>query len=225
MLEPGSQRLATVTGSTADIARFFDREACCASARPAGHDLSHVSKALLESLAAEGVSDRSVLDVGCGTGALSIAFAQRGAREVTGIDLSAGSIAQARSRAAAELAAQPRFDVGDAATVHLDIHDVVVLNKVVCCYFDPGSMLANVLPAAGSVFVISLPHSRGLRGSLARLALGAENAWRWLRRDPFRAFVHDVDAVVGDVMASGLLPARARDLGLWCVLLFTRGGH
>jgi SAM-dependent methyltransferase len=54
------------------------------------------------------------LDLGCGTGVLSLALAGRGL-SVLGVDLAASAIAQAQARAAAspELAARPEFRVAD----------------------------------------------------------------------------------------------------------------
>lgn len=45
----------------------------------------------------EEVQNKAVLDAGCGTGIFSIIFANRGAGEVTGIDISEGSLETARS--------------------------------------------------------------------------------------------------------------------------------
>ena len=60
------------------------------------------------------VTGRSVLDVGCGTGHLTAALADRGASEVVGLDLSAAMLAAARRHYPAL-----RFVEGDAATMDL----------------------------------------------------------------------------------------------------------
>src|SRR4051794_4224185 len=57
-------------------------------------------------------SAERVLDVACGTGNLAIPAARTGAK-VTGVDIAANLVAQARSRATAE-ALSITFDVGDA---------------------------------------------------------------------------------------------------------------
>lgn len=47
----------------------------------------------------EDYTDRTVVDLGCGTGEYALWYATHGARQVTGVDLSDGSLAQAREQA------------------------------------------------------------------------------------------------------------------------------
>jgi 2-polyprenyl-3-methyl-5-hydroxy-6-metoxy-1,4-benzoquinol methylase len=206
-----------------DVARFFDREACCGSSprRPTKGRLHGVSRILLGMLDETGMTGRSVLDAGCGQGALSIALGQRGATAVTGIDLSSRSVAAAK-RAAEQVGASARFMVANAATDSIEPHDVVVLNKVVCCYFDAGALLDNTVPAARSMVAVSLPHSRGPRGALARLLVGVENAWRRLRGDPFRAFVHDEATITRTLHRHGFSQTMQRTHWSWHIATFER---
>lgn len=208
-------------GRSEDIARFFDREVCCAARRrTVRRGPGRASRVLLTELEALELDGRSVLDVGCGPGALSVAFVQRGAT-VTGVDLSSASVAEAR-RAGRHLAERLRFEVADAASATLTAHDVVVLNKVVCCYFDASALLRNTLPPARRALAMTLPCSLGLRGVAARLLLGAENGWRRLRGEPFRAFVHDVGAVAAVITADGFRMVSHRQVGIWSVAVFVR---
>lgn len=206
-----------------EVARFFDEAACCGSSRRrrARRPLHAVSRRLLALLEAVGLSGRTVLDAGCGHGSLTVALSERGAAAVTGIDLSPRSIAAAE-QAAEEAGVPARFRVANAATADLDAHDVVVLNGVVCCYFDADALLANVSPAARSVLALSLPHARGLRGALARLAIRAENGWRRMRGDPFRAYVHDEAAITRRLEEDGWSRTAARGHRLWHITVFER---
>lgn len=210
-------------GRTEDVARFFDQEACCSSSsRPAANGRpGGVSRILLDLLDDAGLSGRTVLDAGCGQGALTLGLSQRGVTGVTGIDLSPQSVAAATQ--AAERAGVPaRFLVANAATDMITPHDVVVLNKVVCCYFDVSALLANTSSAARSVVALSMPHSRRLRGMLARLIVGAENAWRRLRGDPFRAFVHDNALIIQTLTRGGWSLTAQRDHWMWRIATFER---
>jgi 2-polyprenyl-3-methyl-5-hydroxy-6-metoxy-1,4-benzoquinol methylase len=204
---------------TQDIARYFDRAACCSAGDSGG--LGHVSRALLRLFDDVDLTGRSVLDVGCGPGALALALHRRGAGLVTGIDLSPASLDRARGAAAAA-GLSLRVVLGDAATTPLDAHDVVVLDKVVCCYGDHQALLANALPAVRDLCAIALPHSHGLRGQAARLGLGAENTWRRLRADPFRAYVHDTATIARMLRSHGFGRIAARDLSIWHVALYKR---
>ena len=69
------------------------------------------------------LTGRSLLDAGCGTGALAVEAARRGAR-VTAIDLSPTLVELARTRAPAELGID--FRVGDMADAQLGRFDHVV---------------------------------------------------------------------------------------------------
>lgn len=200
-----------------DVARFFDDEACCApSRRPADGRPRGVSGVLLELLEDAGMSGRTVLDVGCGQGGLTLALGRRGARDVAGIDLSPASVAAAE-RAARQAGVPAHFRVANAAADTIGPHDVVVLNRVLCCWFDVDALLANTLPAAGSVVALSFPRSRGARGALARVFLAAENAYRRLRGDRFRSFVHDESAVMRALELRGWSPTARRDHWTWHV--------
>ncbi|MDR7492358.1 MAG: class I SAM-dependent methyltransferase [Armatimonadota bacterium] len=57
---------------------------------------------------------RSVVDLGCGTGEYALWYATHGARQVTGVDLSEGSLARAREQAA-------HHGVGNVAFVRQDV--------------------------------------------------------------------------------------------------------
>ena len=54
---------------------------------------------MLAALEHAGLTGRSVLDVGCGVGDLALGTLARGATTVSGVDLGAGAIAQARALA------------------------------------------------------------------------------------------------------------------------------
>jgi SAM-dependent methyltransferase len=96
--------------------------------------------------AAIGETDR-VLDIGCGVGQTTRLAARRATDgHVTGIDLSAPMLAQARSRAAAEGLANVTFDQGDAQ-VHpfpADSFDVAISRGGVMFFTDPLAAFANI---------------------------------------------------------------------------------
>jgi predicted RNA methylase len=152
----------------------------------------------------------SVLDLGCGVGDLGLAMLSRGADRLSGIDLGPGAIEQARALAAERrLEDRSSFETGDAAKVRLEPHDVVVLNRVYCCYPDIDALLKNSLPAARRIYAFTTPRSAGFVGVLARAQTTLSNVWYRLREDRFRGFrvyIHDVGDIDRRVRDKGFRP-------------------
>ena len=186
-----------------------------------------VTAPLLEALEEAGVRDRTLLDLGCGIGDLAIEGVRRGASRAGGFDLSGKAIAQARRMAHERgVADRTTFQVGDGAREELPAADVVVLNRVFCCYPDARTLLDRSLAAAGSVYAFTIPRSTGLAGWLARLQVRFENAWYRLRRSKFRGFrvfVHDIGPIDERVRAEGFRPVRREHRRFaWDLAVYTR---
>ena len=210
--------------STEPIATFFDREAepCCRTG-DFGDGVAGVSSILLQRLEEAGIAGGTILDLGCGMGGFALEALRRGASRATGIDVSAASIEVARRRAvAAGLAQRATFRVGDAAAGDVEPHEVVVLDKSICCYPDAEGFVRASVPAARSVYAFSVPESRGPRGLLSRVTLFLENAWRALRGDPFRVFVHDVRRIDGLVRQAGFRRLAEARHWMWRVAVYGR---
>ena len=157
----------------------------------------------------EDLSGRRILDAGCGTGALAVEAARRGA-EVVAIDLSPKLVALARHRAPKDLAGRLEFSVGDLADEALGGFDHVVAMDVLIHYpmaeavaalrelgartrrsllftFAPRTPLLATMHAAGKLFprsdrspAIEPMAERSLRDALAR-AIPAFKAGRSAR--------------------------------------------
>ncbi|HEX9124404.1 MAG TPA: methyltransferase domain-containing protein [Actinomycetota bacterium] len=204
----------------------FDDWASCYARRARRRRLGGPSRDLIAGLGRAGLEGRTVLDVGCGAGGLVLETLERGARTVTGIDLSAAAIGEAR-RLSAERGVEDRadFSVGDGASASLAPHDVVVLDKVFCCYPDVDGLLANSLAAARSVYAFSMPPSTGLRGAVRRVLARTENRWYRLRRGKFGGFqthIHDVGAIDARVRAVGFERLVSRRRFAWDLAIYVR---
>ena len=171
-----------------------------------------VTEDLLEALEGAGVRGRSVLDLGCGIGDVAIETVRRGATRADGYDLSTKAIEEARRLAGARgVADRTSFTVGDGAAVDLPTRDVVVLNRVFCCYPDVEELLERSLASATSVYAFTMPPSHGFVGRLARAMTWCSNRYFALRERKFagfRVFVHDVDAIDARVREAGFRPVR-----------------
>ena len=186
-----------------------------------------VSASLLDAITETGVADRTILDVGCGIGDLAIEVVARGAVSGTGFDLSAKAIDEARKLALARgVGDRMRFEVGDGAKLDLPAADIVVINRVVCCYPDTANLLERTLGAARSVFAITAPISTGSVGAYNRVLNRWWNVWYRLRRKKFvgfRTFVHDLDRIDERIRAAGFRRVRhERRRIVWDLAVYAR---
>jgi SAM-dependent methyltransferase len=128
-------------------------------------------RAAWSQLLAEVLPHRSrVLDVGCGTGSLSVLLAEQG-HVVTGIDVSAQMLQQARHKAA-QHRVEARFVQADAAHPPVEpAFDVVLCRHVLWALPDPGVVLDRwlaLLPGGGTLLLVE-----GLWGNGAGLPAAA----------------------------------------------------
>ena len=223
ILEDGYQEGMTSTDPEG-VAECFDKCARVKGRRARPGSVRGASKALLGLLDGQRIADRTVLEVGCGLGGLALASASRGAEHVTGVDLSPVAIREAaRLAAEAGLADRATFAVGDGSRMDLPPHDVVVLDKVICCYPDADALLDNSLRATRLTYGFVVPCSSGWRGAAARAGIAMENASRWVSRQPFRAFVHDVERIEARIAQAGLTRVAAAGSFPWYLAVYARG--
>lgn len=124
----------------------------------------------------------SILDVGCGTGSLSVLLAQAG-HDVRGIDFSERMIAAARTKADAA-GVTARFEVGDAQqpAVEPASVDVVLGRHILWALPDPGAALVRWLAALRTPGLLVLVEGRWSTGAGLRAA-ECERLLRPLRED------------------------------------------
>jgi predicted RNA methylase len=189
--------------------------------------VDRITRSLVEAVGPDRFEGRTVLDLGCGIGDLSLAALARGASRTTGLDLGPGAVEQARALARERgLAERSSFDVGDAADAELKPHDVVVLNRVFCCSPRVDDLLENSLAATRSVYAFTTLRSRGLVSFFLRIQAGLANVWYRLRETKFRGFrvfIHDVEAIDRRVREAGFRPVvEGRRRLTWHLAVYER---
>jgi magnesium-protoporphyrin O-methyltransferase len=189
--------------------------------------IAAVTAPLLAALEDAGIEGRTVLDVGSGIGDLAMETIERGASVARCVELSGRAVREGR-RIASErgLAERVSFEMANGADAALPVSDVVVLNRVFCCYPDIDSLLTNSLDAARSVYAFTAPASTGFVGFLNRMDTFISNVWFRLRArkySGFRVFVHDVAAIDERVRAEGfaLRTSGRRRFG-WHLAVYSR---
>ena len=132
------------------------------------------------------VKDRSILDVGTGTGRAALLFARGGAR-VTAVDASTQMLDIARRRAASEGVAVT-FAEGDAhaLTFHDRSFDVVVSLRVLMHAPDWSRCVAELCRVADRLVVFDYPSARSVAAIQAALRRAAYRLGR--KTEPYRVF-------------------------------------
>jgi tRNA1(Val) A37 N6-methylase TrmN6 len=179
------------------------------------------TRLLVEGIARAGAVSGTVLDVGAGFGGLTLTLLERGASSAVAVDASAAYIAAARGEADRQgRAGSIRFVHADfvAAAAGIGTARVVTLDRVVCCYpaFEP--LVEAALTRAERCLAISYPRDVWY----VRAAMQLENGQRWLKRNPFRTFVHPVAAIEDLIARAGFRLSNRAETWMWAADVYLR---
>lgn len=184
--------------------------------------LADTANAIIESLSPS-LKGLTVLELGCGVGALTVELLKRGASSAVGIDLSPKMIELARMLAAeAHLSESVTFQIGDGAVAELKKSDIVILDTVLCCYPDASSLVDNSSSAAGRFYAISVPDEGRMATKLLRAVMPLQNIIVAIAgRAGFRFFVHSTKAIRKKLEDKGFrLLSKSPEGWIWSVFLF-----
>ncbi|HEX9893388.1 MAG TPA: class I SAM-dependent methyltransferase [Gemmatimonadales bacterium] len=179
------------------------------------------TRRLLAGLRASGAAG-TLLDVGSGSGVLTLELLKSGVTEATCVDASAGSLRVARQEAERQGVAQRiRWHEGDMVVLGptLPVADIVTLDRVVCCYHAWRALLEEAAKHSRRWLAFSYPRDRWY----VRVGVQVENLWLRLRGNAFRAFYHPVGAMDAVLRESGLRPIRHDTTAVWQASIYGRG--
>ena len=169
---------------------------------------------LLEGLFARlELKGKSVLDLGCGSGQVSLLAAAMGAR-VHGIDIAPTMLALAREAASRSgVSDRTTFTEGDVVQDALPPADVVLLVGVVEYYRDFGPLVARAAGAARRALIIAhanrVLYRMALRHAMARLGR-------------LNLYYHPMHAVAAAAHAGGLTLSEEKREHAFTILVFDR---
>ena len=185
--------------------------------------LDATSRRIVELVKAQGVEGRTVLEVGGGVGAVQIELLKAGASRATNVELipTYEEVAAELLRDAG-LADRVERRVMDFAHANGQVEgaDIVIMNRVICCYPDAPRLAAAGADHARGLLVMSFPRASWWM----RLGLGIANLMLWATRREFHIFVHPPARIFATSEQHGLAPLVDQRGVLWTVAALRRPG-
>src|SRR5438034_10000372 len=172
-------RLESPEKETDRIGEEFDADACDFCDRYKRRGLSKSSRLLLDFILNEEAQDKTVVDLSCGSGGFSVELLKKGAASAIGVDLSPKMV-----EAAGELVRvsgfenRAKFQVGNAAEAELPPSDIVIIDKVLCCYSDWRPLLKNAIDAGRAMVGFIVPRDQGLANWPFRIGVCVVNIFQ-----------------------------------------------
>lgn len=183
--------------------------------------LTPAASSIVEFASSQGIDGATVLEIGGGVGQIQIELLRRGAAHVTNLEISENYEPEAKrlldKTGMTERVTRRFLDIAQAPD-DVEPADVVVLHRVVCCYPDYARLLSVAAEHARKALVYSYPAANIVN----RLEFGAENVYRRLTRNAFRAFVHSPDGMIRAAESGGLTVAYRSQARDWDVVGLAR---
>ena len=176
---------------------------------------------LVDALAARPLQGKSLLDIGGGIGAIQHELLNAGIQNAIAVDASAGYIKIAREEAERQ-GHEDRINYrhGDFVdhTATLEQADIVTLDRVICCYHDVEQLVGESSGKSAEVYGLVFPRDNWV----VRAGFSIFNFFLWLRRSPFRLFVHSSSYVDSLIRGNGLEQRFKRTTMIWQVVVYGR---
>jgi len=178
-------------------------------------------KNLLQGLQQAGYQGATVLEIGSGTGNFHQSLLLKGAATATGVDLAPKMLEQARIWARdRDLESRVDYRLGDFVDLakDVDVADVTVLDKVVCCYPDADSLVHRSLEKTRRVYALTYPRYMLFTRVMSKIM----GAIFWLVRFDFRNYIHNPELIASWVNDAGFRRIYQNHTLLWLSEVYVR---
>src|SRR5437016_13375903 len=184
---------------------FSERSARAEARRYRRRGLDGTSRQIVDFLKSQGVEGRTVLEVGGGIGTVQIELLKAGAARAVSIELTpTDEDVAARLLSDAGLTDRVERKVTDFAQAASQVEgaDVVIMNRVICCYPDMPRLAGAAADRARQLLVMSYPG----RSWWMRLGLGIANLMLLVMRREFHIFLHPPTKIIATSQQHVLQP-------------------
>jgi hypothetical protein len=200
---------------------FSERSARAQARRYRRNGLDSTSRSIVDLLKEKGVTGRTLLEIGGGIGAIQIELLKVGLSRAMSVELTPmyeeTAAALLREAGLVDRVERRVMDFVDAG-VDLGSADIVVMNRVICCYPDLPRLAGAAAEHTRELLVMTFPKDRWW----SRVIVWMANAGMVLTRREFRIFVHPVAQVFATAKHHGLEPSVNRPGMFWQTVVLRR---
>lgn len=203
--------------------KFFSKGASSYAKKFRRHGLDRSQRLIAENLATRGLSNQTLLEIGCGVGALHLTLLKRGAAGATGVEISGRMIDKARELAAElNVAERVTYRVGDFVPMSATLPqgDAVILDKVICCYADPVELIASSSAKARVWYAVSYPRNTMLAKALFKFS----GVISELLRGSFSPLYYETSMIETTIERNGFAEVYSGTTPVWQVKVYRRIG-
>ncbi len=200
---------------------FSEKNAGSEARRYRRKGLDGTSRRIFSFIEKRGVEGKTLLEVGGGIGAIEIELLKAGLAQAVNVELTPTYEAAAGEllgeAGLADRVERRVMDFAEAGT-QVEMADVVVMNRVICCYPDMPRLAGASADHARRLLVMSYPR----RTWWIRIGFRLGNGLLWLMRREFHIFLHPPAQIIATSERHGLEPVLQQKGVLWTVTALRR---
>ena len=177
-------------------------------------------KLLFEALVSR-IKNCDILEIGWGVGILHRELLCKGARSVVGVDIARGMLEAAKRLSETEgMADKTTYLKGDFMELQdtIEVHDIVILDKVICCYNDSEAQVKSSALKARQFYFLSFPRSKWYIQVVIRLII----FFLRLFRAKFHPYIYQISSVRLWLKDQGFKEIYTGNTFIWQVLGFEK---
>jgi 16S rRNA G966 N2-methylase RsmD len=200
---------------------FSERSARAEAKRYRRKGLDATSQRIFDVVKKAGVEGRTVLEVGGGIGAIQIELLKAGAARAISVELTPTYEEEAAAllrEAGLEERVERRIMDFAAAGADVEGADIVIMNRVICCYPDMPRLAGAASDHARELLVMSFPK----RTWWMRIGMLLGNAILGVTRREFHIFLHPPARILATSEQHGLRMVLNESGVLWSVAALRR---
>ncbi len=200
---------------------FFDKQARRTEKYFRKKGLRKEQKFLVDGIRQCGFKNATILEIGCGVGALHLSLLKSGATKATGIDMSENMVAAARKLSVEmDLAQRVQYVRGDFVAMHegAPVSDITILDKVICCYENVQELIVHSTSKARRLYAVSYPRQHWVAKSIFRFTMAVAKLFRW----KFHPYYHEPALIQSLIVSRGFEPKYERHAFMWVIQVFQR---